>query len=161
MSSQLVSWFLSYLFGFNKMVRKQQFHKKIIWQGHMVQKSSRGPKIDHSNDKNQKNPGFRPGWGLQHPPKPNSIFYQVNRISLQGEIIIFPSLASRPCMPSRRSFTTLPTELRALNGHWVSMLSGRKSCLPDMMSERTIFVISETPLIIRPLYNQSISLPKN
>ena len=121
------------------MVRKRYFYKKIIWQSYMIQRISGGPKISHSNDK-----------------PPNSFVSRFTRISLQAKIIIFPFARKQKNIFSTNAqaldaFLYDPADGRScpqwtLRSH---VMSGRKLCLPDMMSAGHIFVIS------RPVVSQT------
>ena len=108
----------------------------MIWQGRMVQKSSGDPKIGRSNNKNLKISGVPPRtplWGLTVPPNPTTVLF-LSSLTFRSSrnYYYYHKPLLRHCMPSRRSFTTLPTEHRALNGRggpsgpWVpNVMSGR------------------------------------
>ena len=119
----------------------------MMWQGYMVHKSSRGPRIGHSNDKNTKFSGALPrtplGGGTQRPKTPTVLYLALLAFRCKQKLFLFIhlSLDSGTACLRAGPFTTLPTELCALNGRWVPM-SGRKLCLLDMMSDRKFFVIS-------------------
>ena len=98
----------------------------MIWQGYMVQKLSRGPRIGHSNDKNPKFSGDPPRTPLA-PPNPQQFCFSFRSHFVASRNYYFflhlqASLDSGTLCLRAGPFTTLPTEDRALNGPWVPMV---------------------------------------